>query len=162
MAQVEIGGIKFTGGKMFAVITALTTLAGGAWGAFEFYDDYREMKAQIQEYTAPDLSGIREDISVLREEMNSIESSMTQTTDYTRDIKNDIRDDMIRLEGIVDGLEDEIKETEDETREMIDIADQRFDNKRDQLSSDTDRKIKELEDRMNNRIQQALDNPLAN
>jgi len=68
---VEFAGIKFTGGKIFVLLTALSTLAGGAWAGFEFYDDYRDMKAQIQSYTAPDLSGIREDISVLREEMSS-------------------------------------------------------------------------------------------
>ena len=45
---------------------------------------------------------------------------------------------------------------------MIDEADIRFDNKRDQLYSDTDRKIKELDDRLSSQIQIALDNPLAN
>jgi hypothetical protein len=30
MAEVEVGGVKFTGGKMFAVITALSTLGGVA------------------------------------------------------------------------------------------------------------------------------------
>ena len=67
---VEFAGVKFTGGKIFVLLTALSTLAGGAWAGFEFYDDYRDMKAQIQSYTAPDLSGIREDMSVLREEID--------------------------------------------------------------------------------------------
>src|SRR6056297_4060157 len=124
---VEFAGVKFTGGKIFALITALSTLAGGAWAGFEFYDDYRDMKVQIQSYTAPDLSGIREDMSVLREEMRSVQDSVTQTADYTRDIKNDMRDDLVRIEKIVDQVEDDVKESETEVREMIDIADQRFD-----------------------------------
>ena len=158
---VEFAGVKFTGGKIFALITALSTLAGGAWAGFEFYDDYRDMKAQIQSYTAPDLSGIREDMSVLREEMSSVQDSVTQTSDYTRDIKNDMRDDLVRMEKIVDRVEDRVKKSEDDTREMIRIADERFDNKRNQLDTETDRKMKALEERLNNRLQRALNNPLA-
>lgn len=159
---VEFAGVKFTGGKIFAIITALSTLGGGAWAGFEFYDDYRDMKGQIQSYTAPDLSGIREDISVLREEMRAVQDSVTQTADYTRDIKNDMRDDLVRMEKIVDRVEDRVKKSEDDIRETIRIADERFDNKRDALSNETDRKMKALEERLNNRIQRALNNPLAN
>jgi hypothetical protein len=158
---VEFAGIKFTGGKVFALITALSTLGGGAWAGFEFYDDYRDMKAQIQEYTAPDLSGIREDMSVLREEMNSVQDSVTQTADYTRDIKNDLRDDLVRMERIVDRVEDRVKDSEDDIREMIRIADERFDNKRSALETESDRKMKALEERMEQRVQRALNNPLA-
>ena len=61
---------------------------------------------------------------------------------------------------------------ETKVREMIDIADQRYENKRDQLLTDyeqkadslrtsTDLKLKELETRLNKRLQRALDNPLA-
>jgi len=158
---VEFGGLKFTGGKIFALITALSTLAGGAWAGFEFYDDYRDMKAQIESYTAPDLSGIHEDMSVLREEMRSVQDSVTQTSDYTRDIKNDMRDDLVRMEKIVDRVEDRVKKSEDDTREMIRIADERFDNKRDALETESDRKMEALEERLNNRLQRALNNPLA-
>ena len=158
---VEFAGIKFTGGKIFVVLTALSTLAGGAWAAFEFYDDYREMKAQIQSYTAPDLSGIREEIVELRGEMQSVQESVTQTADYTRDIKNDMRDDLLRIEQIVDQVEDDVKQTETDVREMIEIADQRFDNKRDSLETESDRKMEALEERLNSRIQRALNNPLA-
>jgi hypothetical protein len=45
---------------------------------------------------------------------------------------------------------------------MIDIADQRFDNKRDRVTNDVDRQLKDLEDRLNKKLQRALDNPLAN
>ena len=57
MAEVELpGGIKFKGGKIFVILTALTTAGGALWGGFEFYKDYLTMKEQIQEYVAPDLS----------------------------------------------------------------------------------------------------------
>ena len=37
MAELEFAGIKFKGGKIVIIITALSTLAGGLWGGFEFY-----------------------------------------------------------------------------------------------------------------------------
>ena len=40
MAEVEVGGIKFRGGKIFVILTALTTAGGALWGGFEFYKDY--------------------------------------------------------------------------------------------------------------------------
>lgn len=171
--EIEIGGVSFKGGKIFVVITALSTLGGGAWGAFEFYNDYRNMKEQIQSYVAPDLSGFQEQISVIEQRIESMEVSVDEARSYTRDVKTDLRSDIDRLEQIVESAEDRTKSIQDEAftairemekqvREMIDVADQRFDNKRDALSLDTERKLKELEERLNNLIQRALDNPLAN
>ena len=162
MAEIEFAGIKFKGGKMVAVAMGLSTLVGGLYGGFEVYKDYMDMKEMIQEYVAPDLSGFQEQISVIEQKMVSTEDSVIQATDYARQIKNDLKDDVTRIEYVVDQLEDDMRESEKEVREMIDIADQRFDNKRDQLYRDTDREIKQLEERLFTKIQEALDNPLAN
>ena len=62
---LEVGGLKFTGGKLFLVLTILSTLGGAAWGGFEFYNDYRNMKAKIERYVAPDLSGIRSELAII-------------------------------------------------------------------------------------------------
>jgi vacuolar-type H+-ATPase subunit H len=69
-------------------------------------------------------------------------------------------------------VEDDVNKAEEDTRELITLADQRFENKRDQLLTDyeqraeslrnsSDVKLKELEARLNKRLQRALDNPLA-
>ena len=162
---LEVGGLKFTGGKLFLVITLLSTLGGIAWGGFEFYNDYRVMKTKIERYVAPDLKGIRSELAI-------IEQKLDDALEYSKDIKNGLRDDIIRLERIVDTVEDDVNKTEEKTRELITLADQRFENKRDQLLTDyeqkadslrtsTDIKLKELEQRLNKRLQRALDNPLA-
>jgi hypothetical protein len=162
---VEVGGVKFTGGKLFLVITILSTLGGAAWGGFEFYNDYRNMKAKIERYVAPDLSGIRSELAV-------VNTKLDEALEYSKDIKNGLRDDIVRLERIVDKVEDDINGIEEDVREEISLADQRFENKRDQLLTDyeqkadslrtsTDLKLKELESRLNKRLQRALDNPLA-
>lgn len=162
---LEVGGLKFTGGKLFLVLTILSTLGGAAWGGFEFYNDYRNMKAKIERYVTPDLSGIRAELQV-------VNTKLDEALDYSKDIKNGLRDDIVRLERIVDSIEDDVNGVEEDVREEISLADQRFENKRDQLLTDyeqkadslrtsTDLKLKELEARLNKRLQRALDNPLA-
>ena len=177
--EVEFAGVKFRGGKIFAVILALSTLGGGLYASFEFYKDYMNMKAKIESYVAPDLSGFDKRLDVIVTTMTQVEKSMDdvrvsveEVRDYARSNKNDLKDDFARLEAIVDRMEDKVNESETQVREMIDIAEQRFENKRDALQndydqksdsirSDTERKIKEVEDRLNKRLQRALDNPLA-
>ena len=171
--SLEFGGVKFTGGKMFAVITALTTLIGGLYGGFEVYKDYMDMKEQIQSYVAPDLSGFQEQLSVMEEKLKSAEDSVVEARDYTRDIKNDLKADIDRLEGVIDDIEgrvktvqtesrDELRLNEKAVRDLIDVADQRFENKRDRVEQNTDQAINDLEERLNKKVQMALDNPLAN
>jgi len=201
---VEVGGVKFTGGKLFLVITVISSICGAAWGGFEFYNDYRNMKAKIERYVAPDLSGLDKQLAVLLEHQTTVETHMEfvskeidlfkeeigfikenndEHTLYVKDLKNGIRDDIQRVEKIMDQVEDDINDMETDVRSKIDIADQRFENKRGQLQNDYDAKadslrteadrkneslradvergLKELEVRLNKRLQRALDNPLA-
>ena len=48
MAEFEFAGTTFRGGKMFVVLTALSTLGGGGWAGFEVYKDYMDMKEIVQ------------------------------------------------------------------------------------------------------------------
>jgi methyl-accepting chemotaxis protein len=170
--SIEIGGIKFTGGKMMIIATALSTAGGALWGGFEIYKDYMDMKEKIQSYEAPDLSKFQEQLSVMQNEMKKVQESVAEARDYTRDIKLDIKKDVDRIESVSDKTEQRVKDIQEITREtiannenkvrgLIDIASQRFDNKRDELRNESDRKMKDLEDRMNSKLQRALDNPLA-
>ena len=162
MAAIEFAGIKFKGGKMVAVAMGLSTLVGGLYGGFEVYKDYMDMKEMIQSYVAPDLSGFQEQLSVIEQKMANTEDAVLQATDYARDIRNDLKDDVSRVEVIVDRIEDRVNDSEKDMREMIDLAEQRFDNKRDQLFQYSDREIKNLESRLSRKIQESIDNPLAN
>jgi hypothetical protein len=161
--EVEFGGVKFTGGKMFALITALSTLGGAAWGGFEVYKDYMYMKEIIANIDTTEIANRQKQIEIKLEEAIS----------YTRDIKSGLRDDILGIEKQADRVEDMVRATEEKVRDQIQIAEGRFENKRDQLQNDydqkagalrdtTDRKIKDVEDRLNKRLQRALDNPLAN
>ena len=72
MAEVEFAGVKFKGGKMIAIIMALSTLGGGLYAGFEFYKDYMNMRTKIEKYVAPNLSGFDKKLAVLKKEMEGI------------------------------------------------------------------------------------------
>lgn len=161
MAELEVGGVKFTGGKMFAVITALSTLGGVAWGAFEFYNDYRNMKEQIQSYVAPDLSGINERISVMEEQVvNAVDNTRTIKLDLKRDIQN-IETQVDRVEKIVKTTQDSIDDT---LREVEIVSRESEKDTRDRMRETEDRidaAMEKLEKKLGEQIQESLDNPLT-
>ena len=57
MAEMQFAGVTFKGGRLVAIVMALSTLGGGAWGVFEAYARYQAMEKKIASYSAPDLSG---------------------------------------------------------------------------------------------------------
>lgn len=156
-----IGKYSFTPMKLIGVFTLVSTVLGFLYGVFEVYKDYMDMKEQIQSYVAPDLSGFQEQISVIEATMITLQESVIEARDYTRDIKVDLKGDIDRIESVVDSTEQRVKDSEADVRDMIDLAETHFDTKRDQLASQTESKLKSIEDDLNDKIQKALDNPLA-
>ena len=172
--EVEVAGIKFRGGKIFLLLTALSTLGGGAWATFEFYKDYMDMKEIVQNIDTTEIKNQQEQITV----------KLDEAIAYTRDIKTGLRDDILSIEKQVDRVEDKLRETEQEVRDIVTNAEERFENKRDALQNDYDEKanrlsessqtrmddltekverdMNDLEIRLNKKLQRALDNPLAN
>ena len=151
MAEVEFAGVSFKGGKMLVLVTALSTLGGGLWAGFEFYADYMDMKEIIASI----------DTDAIDARNAVIETKLDEAIDYTRDIKSDLRNDILRVEDQADRVEKMVRQSQDDVRDMIDKAEERFETKRDALVSDTDRKIKELEENLEDKIQKVLDNPLS-
>lgn len=170
MAEVEFGGLKFTGGKMFVLLTALSTLGGAAWGGFEVYKDYMDMKEIIANI----------DTDAIAARNNVIETKLDEAIEYTRDIKKDLKDDILRIEQINDNttkrvkdiqtdvdnrirnMEDLNRETEKDVRDVTSTLDKDVR----QTMRETEERIEDdmakLESDLNQRIQEALDNPLAN
>jgi len=180
MAEVEYGGVKLTGSKLFMIIPLVSMLGGGLWAGFEFYKDYMDMKEQIQSYVAPDLSGfdkqlavIKEEMKVTKEEVLIIRDAIGEQVQFMRDTKHDLREDLVRMEKILDKVENDIDKVEDEatalmdrskkdTRDMIVDANNRFNDKIDGMEGYVKRELQQLEDEMNTKLTKALDNPLAN
>ena len=143
---ISIGGFNFTPAKLMIAGAIISTTLGGLYGAFEIYKDYMDMKAAISEYVTPDLSAINERLSVIEKEMESTRKSVNEGVDYTNEIKNDLKRDIRRVEAVAENVERTSKESARET--VQDVRDVR--NELKQLSKEMDEKIK-----------QALDNPLA-
>lgn len=115
MAEVEVGGIKFTGGKMAAVLMALSTAAGIVWGAAEFWGDYMDMKERIEAYEAPDLSHIEKELAVQKETVSRVNGDVTL-------LLNDTRDAMRRLYELETTTQRELIDVRKEIRVQIEEA----------------------------------------
>ena len=166
---IEFGGMSFTGGKAFLLASALSTLGGVAWGGFEFYNDYRNMKTQIQEYVTPDLSGINERLTALDKKMEGIAANVQQSTDYTNEIKIDLKADIRRVEGVVESVERSTKQdARDTAAAMKDIQGsvntsvKEVQRELRTIQKDVDLALKQVEANTDKKIKQALDNPLNN
>ena len=179
MAEVEFAGLKFKGGKIFIILTALGTLMGGAWGVFEFYKDYLTMKEQIQEYVAPDLSGfdkrldltkeeltsktelIQNEVEMITQEMTMILQEISLVSDVANELKNDLRQDVRRIESIVNDVEQQTKEdSRDSARDLKETINTMEDDMK-KLEDRIKQAQKELEEKMDKRIKLALENPLG-
>ena len=168
MAEVSFGGVSFKGGRIVVIITALTTLLGGAWGGFEFYKDYLDMKEKIQSYSAPDLSGfdkrlelVTQKSDVLQQEISMIIQEVQLVSDVANELKNDLRQDVRRIERIVNDVEQMIKEDTRENKK--DLADNIKDiqERMEVLSDKLEKNMNELEEKIEKRIKLALENPLS-
>ena len=180
MAEIEYGGIKVGGSKLLLVLPLIGTLGGGLWGGFEFYKDYMDMKEQIQNYVAPDLSEFDKNLAVLKEEMQVtreeviiIRDAIGEQVDFMRDTKHDLRGDLVRMEKILDKVENDIDNVEDEAqalmdrtksdaRSMIEDANNRFNDKVSGMEGYVKRELNSLEEDLDRKLQKSLDNPLAN
>ena len=123
MAEVEFAGVKFKGGKMVAIVMALSTLVGGLYGAFEVYKDYTNMKKKILSYSAPDLSGFDKKLAVMSKtmgtvtkEMASVRNRVLEVQGIVRDTRQDTRADAASLENAISAVAKRARALEAETR----------------------------------------------
>ena len=147
MASIEYQGIKFSGGKFFIILSLLGAIIGGGWTVYKFYDDYLDMKAKIEEYTAPDLSSYDEEIAVLKSELDMILDEITIISDVARDMRSDMKADLRQQANDIRHITEIVNDVEDrqksDTREIFD-------------------ELKLIEENLDLQINKALNNPLSN
>ncbi len=167
MAEVEFAGLKFKGGKIFIILTALGTLMGGAWGVFEFYKDYLNMKETISSYVAPDLSGFDKRIDLVQQEVEMMQSEMSMileevglVADVAKELKNDLKADVRRIETIVEDVETRVKEdARSNERELKSTVDG-IEADMNKLEKELEDAMKELQESIDKQIKLTLENPL--
>ena len=164
MAEVNVGGISFKGGKIFGVLIALSTAVGALYGGFEVYKRYLDMEEKINEFVAPDLSGfdkkielskaemdkrlelIEQELDMIKTEMSMILEEVSLVASTAKELKDDLKADLRQMDGdirhiteIVNDVEDRQKE---DARELLD-------------------EMKLLEESLDLKINKALNNPLT-
>ncbi len=155
--EIDVGGVKFRGGKIFLIITILSSFVGVLWGGFEAYQRYLDMEAKIESFVSPDLSGFDKKLEVLDTEFNMLQSEMSiileevsLISDITRDMKNEIKGDVRRIENIVEDVETRVKEdARENSKDLKDAIDG--------IESD----MADLEKKTEKLIRDALENPLS-
>jgi len=155
--EFRLFGMKMTPMTIGAAVTAIGSVIGMLYGGFLMYQKVEqaiEFVDQQQEY--------EEKIADYDKRMQIMETKVEETVEYARDIKGGLRDDILRIEQQSDRTEDLVRKSVDNVRNMISDAEARFETKRDSLRQQVVRDTKELEDRLDKKIQRALDNPLAN
>jgi len=164
MPSIEYQGMKFTGGKFFIILSLIGTIVGGGWTGYKFYDDYLDMKQQVQDFVAPDLSGfdksielakaemdkrlelIEQELEMIKTEMSMILEEVSLVASTAKELKDDLKADLRQMEGdirhiteIVNDVEDRQKE---DNRELLD-------------------ELKLIEENLDLKINKALNNPLS-
>lgn len=170
--EFRILGIKVTAMTISAAAALVSSVVGGLYGGFVVYTDYMSMKEIIMNI----------DIDAIDAKNTLIETKLDEAIVYTRDIKNSLKDDIIRLETSVDRIdgkvsdsEQRIKDTQNSINTTIDAI--RVENN--QLQKDVTQSIREVESNnrtiekdlraemrqlgidLNQKIQEALNNPLS-
>lgn len=146
--RMSIAGYRFTPAQLGMVLAAVSSLVGTLYAGFLMYQKIEEV------------AGL--DLGAYQQQMDIMDAKVEEALDYSRDIKNGLKDDILRIEQQTDRVEDMVRNTEEKVRTMIDDAEVRFETRREALRMSQDADIKELEDRLNAKLQRALDNPLAN
>jgi hypothetical protein len=179
--KMKLFGITMTPTTIGALFALLGAIGGSLYGAFEVYKDYMDMKEIVQNIDVDvienrnaqietQLNNVKTEIGV---QLASIQKQLDDADKRARENKVDLVDRINVMDSQVRRVERLVRETETEVRQIIQNAEERFDNKRDalqnqydtkasQLRDTTDQKIQDVEDRLNSKLQRALDNPLAN
>lgn len=153
--EFRILGIKVTFVSVSALLAVLGSILGALYGGFLMYQKVEE------------IAGL--DIGAFEQRMEIIETKLEEAVDYTRDIKSDLRDDVMKIEQQGDRNEDVVKDTEDtlnarmrqlekDVFDMIEIAEGRFETKRDALQGDYEQKASQLAKDIEERSDKLNDN----
>lgn len=180
-ARMKIFGITMTPTTIGAAFAIISTALGSLYGGFQIYTDYIDMREIVSNIDVSvietrnneietSLKNVKTEISV---QLSAIQKQLDDMDKRSREQKVDLTDQINNLDDQVRRVEKLVRDTENEVRQIVQNAEERFDNKRDalqnqydskasQLRDTTDQKIADVESRLNARLQQALDNPLAN
>ncbi len=156
--EFTVFGLKMTPLTIGALFTLLSTVIGTMYGGFVLYKKV--------------VAVANLDLGEYQQKMDLMDAKVEEALKYAKDIKDGMRGDIMRVESAaerannkVDSVsirtEGKVDRLEEKMRRLLDDADARFEAQRERLRSSQKSDTKELEDRINARVQKALDNPLS-
>jgi len=163
--EFRIFGIKMTAMTISAAGALVGSVIGALYGAFVIYADYMSMKEII----------LNIDVAAIDAKNELIETKLDDAVSYTKDIKNSLKDDIVRLEESVDRSEQRVKDSQSSIENAIDsIRSENNEMQKDVTDSirevegsnrtiekDLRDSMRQLETDLNQKLQEALDNPLS-
>lgn len=174
--EFKAGGFKLSIASIMAILAFLGTVVGGLYGGFVLYQ-------RIEAVAGLDIDEYQQQMQIMDAKVSGISVKVEESVEYTRDIKNGLRSDILNIEKQTDRVEDTVRIIEDtvdnllreyetkvrklmddntsSTRTLIDNADKRFENQRERVRISQNSEMKELEEKLIDKLQRALDNPLA-
>ena len=185
MADMEVGGVKFSGfGKIGIAVTALSTLAGSAYVGYEFYFDYLDLREVVQEidideikaqnelvltklddaivYTRDIKNNLRDDLLKLEGYIDKLETKIETSSERIKTTQSSI--DLV-LEDVLNQMNEVQKDVTTSIREVESLIRESEKDVRDTMRetvNNVEADMGKLEDQLNERLQEALDNPLSN
>jgi hypothetical protein len=152
--EFKTGGMKVSFGSIMAILAFLSTIVGALYAGFLMWQ-------KIEAVAGLDLEEYQLQMNIMDAKVTGISEKVEESVEYSRDIKNGLRADILGIEKQTDRVEDMVRESEDKVRKMIDDAEVRFENQRERVRVSQSGSMKELEDKLMDKLQRALDNPLA-
>lgn len=190
--KMKIFGITMTPTTIGMLFALLSSIVGGLYASFQVYDDYMGMKEIVQnidveaiaaendkvllkmeeqmvrieeaiEYTRDIKGGLRDDILGIEKQVDRVEDAVRAQEQETRDIIASAEE---RFENKRDGLQNDYDEKANNLRDSNDSRmtdlETKVDRDLEAMRARVERMLKELDTTLNNKLQRALDNPLAN
>jgi len=188
---ISIGGYEFTPAKLMIAFTIASSTLGGLYGAFEVYKDYQSMKKKIASYEAPDLSEFDKRLAVIEENSSktsdytrdiktdlkndirrnetvteqverSVKTAQRETEQEMRDMRKAVREDLERARTEAATIRRDMETTRKEINSEFTSARREIGREVEALKRETSREVETLKREVDNKIQKAIDNPLAN
>ena len=138
--RLKLGSLRFTYTQLVGAFALLSTIVGSLYGGFLMYQK---------------VEGIANlDLGAIQSAMTSTSADVLRVEEVAKEIKVELKEDLARLRTAQYNLENRI----DSKLQSIDVRITTMDNKLDKF----DIQLDDTEEKLMNRIQQSLDNPLSN
>lgn len=163
MAEIELGDLKVSGGRMLLILPLIGSLLGAMWVGFEFYQRLLTAEEAITSYVSPDFSDYEEALSVLDTKIaaaervvDTLESSLSQELEQLSRNMDRLQVDIDSTETIARGADDSVAEATRELRDDVYELEERVNDS----IRDINAELRSMRDELEDRIQRILDNPL--